>query len=215
MQLTAGTRPSKLALKQIDELKRLLPDVRFNIVAIRTRGDKDKTTPLPRTEGSDFFTHEIEQALLNGEIDIAVHSAKDLEEKTSRGLYIAAVTKSISPYDALISKDSLSLDELPLGAVVGTSSVNRQEAIKRYRGDLSVKDIRGNVDDRFRQLDNGDFDAIIVAYAALIRLGLIRRASQIIPFNIMRAHPMQGRLAIQVREERSDLKKLFEEINEK
>ncbi|NQT33335.1 MAG: hydroxymethylbilane synthase [Candidatus Omnitrophica bacterium] len=213
--LSIGTRPSQLALKQLEEIEDLFPGIVFNAFLIKTKGDKDKSTPLPLEEGTDFFTHEIEQALLKDEIDVAVHSAKDLEEEASEGLVVAAMTRSIDPYDALVSRGNLTLDELPSRSRIGTSSINRQEATKKYRKDLVIKDIRGNVDDRIKQLDEEDFDAIIVARAALIRLGLEERIAQVLPFSVIRPNSLQGRLALQVRKDRRDLIKLFEEINEK
>lgn len=212
--LRLGARPSRLAVKQAEEIVRSLPSIGFEIVSISTWGDADKRTPLSRMEESNFFTREIEDALLCGEIDVAVHSAKDLEEDIPEDLTIAAMTGSISPYECLVSRMGQTLDELPAGAIVGTSSVKRREAILKYRSDLVVKDIRGNIDERLGKLDSGDFDAIIVAHAALIRLGLADRASQIIPADIIIPHPLQGRLAIQVRKDRKDLLEIFRGINE-
>ncbi len=209
-----GTRPSKLALKQVEEIKKLLPGLEFKVVPIETKGDKDKKSPLLALEGTDFFTYEIEKSLLDRRIDVAIHSAKDLEKTTPAGLIIAAITRSIDPFDCLISGNKLTLSQLESGSSVGTSSKNRQEAIRNYRRDLVVADIRGNVDDRIAQLDDGKFDAIIVAKAALIRLGLNERAVQTIPFSIIRSHPLQGRLAVQIHRERIDLLEIFGSIHE-
>jgi hydroxymethylbilane synthase len=210
-----GTRPSLLAQKQVREITGLLPTWEFEIVPIATEGDRDKITPLTSREDSDFFTGTIERALLDGEIDIAVHSAKDLETHMPEGLEIIAMTRSISPDDALVSRNKATLDELPVGAIVGTSSKQRQAALKRARKDLVVKDMRGNVDDRLAQLDAGAFDAIIVAHAALLRLGYENRIAEIIPPSIIEPHPLQGRLAVQIRSDRDDLKELFEKCHEK
>jgi hydroxymethylbilane synthase len=210
-----GTRPSLLAQKQVQEIAGLLPTWDFEIVPIATEGDRDKVTPLTYREDSDFFTGTIEQALLAGEIDIAVHSAKDLETNMPAELTIIAMTRSISPYDALVSRNNATLEELPSGSIVGTSSKHRYEALKRARKDLVVKDIRGNVDNRLEQLDAGLFDAIIVAQAALLRLGHERRIAEIIPTWIIEPHPLQGRLAVQIRRDRDDLKELFEKCHEK
>jgi hydroxymethylbilane synthase len=204
-----GTRPSRLALKQVQEIKKLTNGISYEIVPIETSGDKDKKTPLTLREGSNFFTYEIEQALLSGCIDMAVHSAKDLETAMPKGLRLIGLTDSISPYDCLVSRPHGMLNTLKTGAIIGTSSKNRMDAIKKYRSDLVVKSIRGNVDERLNQLDIGEYDAIIVAHAALIRLGLINRISQIIPLDIIDAHPLQGRLAIQIREDRKDLLRIF------
>lgn len=214
MHIKLGTRPSKLALRQIDEIRDKLSGIGFEVVTIETAGDKDKVTPLVYRENSDFFTGEIEKALIGGKIDAAVHSAKDLEELTPKELTLAAVTKSISPYDAVVSKRGVRLNDLPMGAVIGTSSVKRKEGLLRFRYDFTIKDLRGNVDERLRQLYDGKFDAIIVAHAALIRLG-IKEGYEVLPASIIEPHPLQGRLAIQVRRSRRDLIKLFGEIDER
>ena len=206
-----GVRPSSLAFKQAKEVTSRFKEFNFNIIPIWTKGDRDKKTPLVLKEGEDFFTREIEEALLEGKIDVAIHSAKDLEDNPPQELQIALLTNSVSPFDCLVSRNNETLDQLSFGSIVGTSSRNRRDAIKHYRSDLTTLDIRGNIEERILQLDQGKFDAIIVAHAALIRLGLENRISQIIPFSIIRPHPLQGRLAIQVAGKRRDLKKLFKE----
>ena len=188
-----GTRPSRLALKQVDEIKERFPHFYFEVITIKTKGDRDKITPLSEHEKSDFFTYEIEKALIEGVIDVAVHSAKDLEKATPKELILVAVTHSISLLECLISKGNFRLKDLPSGSVVGTSSKKRKEAIINFRRDFVVKDIRGNIDERLSQLDRGDFDAIIVAHAALLRLGYEERISEIIPRDIIEPHPLEGR----------------------
>ncbi len=214
-RIKVGTRPSNLALKQTQEIRRLLPEVKFNIKPIGTKGDKDKVTSLSLRENTDFFTYEIERALLNGEIDVAVHSAKDLEENPPRDLTIAAMTRSVSRFDSLVTKRDFTLDTLPSGSIIGTSSRNRKIGVLKYRSDLATLDIRGNIDERLFQLDKGYFDAIIVAHAALIRLGYKDRISQIISLDIIQPHPLQGRLSVQVRKDRKDLIEIFRSIDEK
>lgn len=214
-RIKVGTRPSNLALKQAQEIRRLLPEVRFDISPIGTKGDKDKVSPLNLHENTDFFTYEIEKALLNREIDVAIHSAKDLEEDPPKDLTIAAMTRSVSRFDALVAKGDFTLDTLPAGSIIGTSSRNRKIGVLKYRSDLATLDIRGNIDERFFQLDKGYFDAIIVAHAALIRLGYEDRVSQIIPLDIIQPHPLQGRLSVQVRKDRKDLIETFRSIDEK
>jgi len=209
----AGTRPSPLALRQVEEVRALLPGIRIDTIPIHTRVDRDKTSPLSNQENTDFFTREIEQALLDKSIDAAIHSAKDVEEGIPRGLMIAAITASISPFDCLVSRGDLTLEKLPAGARVGTSSRKRKEALLSFRPDIIAKDIRGNIDERLAQLDAGEYDAIIVAHAALIRLGLEHRIAEIIPKQIMEPHPLQGRLAIQIREDRRDLFDIFRSLD--
>lgn len=208
-KIKVGARPSRLALKQVEEIKKRFPKIDMQVVPIYTQGDLDKTTSLLGRDDSDFFTREIETALLNGDIDMAVHSAKDLEENTPKDLIIAAMTDSISPFECLVSRGNLTLDKLSLGARVGTSSLRRKECLLNFRPDLKAQDIRGNIEERLKQLDENKFDAVILAHAALIRLGLEERIAQIIPEAIISAHPLQGRLAIQIRKDRDDLLNIF------
>jgi len=215
LHIRVGIRPSRLALRQFEEIKQRFKDISFDPVTIKTKGDKDKVTSLTSRENSNFFTYEIEQALLSKEIDLAIHSAKDLEEDIRPELVIAATTKSINKFDCLVSNQNFTLDTLPKNSRVGTSSINRRKGITNFRKDLVCKDIRGNIEERLTQLDRGDFDAIVVADAALIRLGLEALKIQIIPFKIIKPHPLQGRLAIQVLREREDLVKIFKEIDGK
>ncbi|MFH1046403.1 MAG: hydroxymethylbilane synthase [Candidatus Omnitrophota bacterium] len=210
-----GTRPSPLAAKQAEEIARRIPQFRVKIVFIETKGDQDKTTPLFGRENSDFFTAEIEAALLSGKIDAAVHSAKDLESDMPQGLIIAALTRSLSPFECLVSRGNLSLEELPRASRLGTSSLKRKEAILRFRNDLAVEGIRGNIEQRLAQLDSGRYDAVIIAHAALIRLGYEQRIAQIIPRKIIEPHPLQGRLAVQIRRDRYDLLDIFRSLDEK
>jgi len=201
-------------LKQVEEIQKRLLNTIFDVVTIETKGDKDKKTPLTQIEGTDFFTNELELALFTGRIDVALHSAKDLEIDIASDLFFVLMTKSISPFDCLVSTGGLVLEDLPSGAIIGTSSTKRKEGILKYRNDLIPKDIRGNVDERLLKLDRGDFDAIVVAQAALIRLGLEKRISQTIPPSIIEPHPLQGRLAIQIHKDRNDLIELFRGIDE-
>jgi len=199
-----GTRRSPLALKQVEEviqtLKKTYPDVKFEIVGIETVGDWDKTTPISLVEGSDFFTRQIDEALLAGEIDFAVHSAKDLPDRLRDGLTIAAVTISLDPYDCLVSKRGLNLASLPFGARIGTSSLRRKEGLKKYRPDFQMMDLRGNIEERLSKLDRGEFDAIVIAACGLMRLGLENRLTEKIPFEILQPHPLQGCLAVVTRD---------------
>ena len=200
-----GTRTSPLALKQVEEILQILrkfyPDFKAEVVGIDTYGDKDRATPISEVEGSDFFTREIDEALLRGEIDpersrsidFAVHSAKDLPEQIPEGLYIVAITKSIDSYDALVSKNGLKLAELPHGARIGTSSFRRKTQLREYRDDFDIVDIRGNIEERLKRLDAGDLDAIVIAASGLVRLGLEKRITERIPFRIIKPHPLQGR----------------------
>lgn len=198
-----GTRNSHLALKQVEEaikeLEKACPGFQAKPVSIETWGDKDKTKPISEIEGSDFFTREIDRALLKKQIDFAVHSAKDLPDRLREGLAVAAVTASVNPYDALVSKGNLKLDELPIGARIGTSSTRRKDQVKAYRKDFEAVDIRGTIGERLWQLPNSNLDAILIAAAGLIRLGLEEKISQVLPFEIIKPHPLQGSLALVTR----------------
>lgn len=212
-----GTRTSPLALKQVEEivgaLKEFYPAIKIEEVGIDTYGDRDKATPISQIEGSDFFTREIDEALLVGKVDFAVHSAKDLPDNLKENLVIAAITDSIDPYDVLVSKSGLKLHELPYGARIGTSSLRRKEALKRFRSDFQIVDIRGNIEERLEKLDNSDLEAIVIAAASLIRLGLGDRITQRIPFEILKPHSLQGALAVVIRTEDSQLLNLLSVID--
>src|SRR3989338_7367810 len=138
-----GTRPSPLALKQVEEilglLKKFSVDLKVEVVKFDTYGDKDKVTPISDIEGTDFFTKEIDGALLKGDVDFAVHSAKDLPDRIADGLFIAAITKPLEPSDCLVSKNNLKLNELPVGAKIGSSSARRKAQLKDFRPDLKVR----------------------------------------------------------------------------
>lgn len=219
-----GTRGSPLALKQVEEIGRLWEAISKNKATLKdkfnfiikpyaTSGDKDKITPISEMEGTDFFTDTIEQGLLNKEIDIAIHSAKDLPDVIPSRLIIAALTKSIDPTDALISKKNLKLEELPVGAKIGVSSQRRKEQLKKFRADLQAVDLRGNIEERLAKLDGSNLDAIILASAALIRLGLENRITQKLLKKIFEPHPLQGSLAIETRQNEPETISLFNQLD--
>lgn len=217
-----GTRTSPLALKQVEELGNLLrgfyPDIKLEVVGIDTYGDKDKNTPISQIEGTDFFTREVDDALLTGEVDFVVHSAKDLVDNLSPKLIIAAITESIDPFDVLVSKSGLDLEKLPKAARVGTSSLRRKKQLMSYRSDLQIIDIRGNIEERLNLLDSGEapkLDGIVIAAAGLIRLGLEARITQKISFDILEPHPLQGALAVVTKVENKELIKMFSKIDKR
>ena len=212
-----GTRTSPLALRQVEEileaLRKFYPDFKAEVIGIDTYGDKDKVTPISQIEGTDFFTREIDDALLKNEIDFAVHSAKDLPDMLKEGLVIAAQTSSIDPYDALVSKDSLKLAQLSYGARIGTSSIRRKSQLSKYRDDLEIVDIRGNIEERLKKLNSGNLNAIVIAACALVRLGLEKRITERISFEILKPHPLQGALAVVARAEDLKLHSLLSVID--
>lgn len=200
-----GTRGSPLALAQAQEVRRRLaqahglPESEFEIVAITTSGDRIQSRPLSEVGGKGLFTKEIEEALLSGTIDLAVHSAKDMATLLPDGLAIAAYLPREDVRDAFISTRHATLDALPPGAVVGTSSLRRQaQVLRRHRG-LRLVGLRGNVDTRLRKLEAGDADATLLACAGLNRLGLQHRITSPIETNIMLPAVAQGAIALEIR----------------
>jgi len=191
-----------LALRQVEEVRRLFPHVAFEVKTYRTLGDRDRVTPLSDVEGTDFFTREIDEALLRGEIDIALHSSKDFPEVVPCGLNVILETAPLSKNDCLVAKNNFLLKDLPPKSRIGTSSRRRKEQIRFMRPDLTVVDIRGNIEERLTLLDSGKLDALIVAHAALIRLGLEGRVSEVFHLKDFPTHPKQGRLSLAINKER-------------
>lgn len=201
--LIIGSRSSRLALWQSNHIKAQLevlhPNLPLAIKTIRTSGDRWTDAPLYKIGGKGVFTKEIEEALLKKEIDLAVHSLKDLPTTLPEGLCLGAITKRDDPRDAFLSNHFGHLSELPPQSTVGTSSLRRQSQLLHLRPDLTVKNLRGNLDSRLRKLDQGDYDAIILACAGLIRLDLDHRIREKIPIDQICSAIGQGSLAIEVR----------------
>lgn len=202
-----GSRGSALALWQTHYVRDLLqaawPDLTLTVEIIKTQGDKILDTPLPLIGGKGLFTAELEAALHHRQIDLAVHSLKDLPVTAPPGLIIGATPPRANPADALVSRGGHTLANLPPGAAVGTSSLRRAAQLLHQRPDLRILDIRGNVDSRIgKVLDNGGpYDAIVLAYAGLERLARLDVVSQILSSAEMTPAPGQGSLAIQCRDE--------------
>ena len=196
-----GTRGSALALAQSEGVRASLPgDPReHRLVIIKTAGDLQPNAALVRIGGKGVFTKEIEEALLRREIDIAVHSLKDLPTDERPGLKLGALLARDDPRDALVSREGLLFEQLRQGASIGTSSLRRRSQILAHRPDLRVQELRGNVPTRLARLEGGHLDAIIVAAAGLHRLNLIDRATQVLEEAVMLPAPGQGILAIQIR----------------
>jgi len=198
-----GTRRSALALWQahwvVERMKRHTPHLQVQVVEVHTLGDRRRDLPLSQAGGVGLFVKELEQALLRGEIDLAVHSLKDLPTRLPPGLALAAVPERGDPRDAVASRTGLPLARLPTGALVGTSSRRRAAQALALRPDLRIADIRGNVDTRLRKVEEGKYDAAILAVAGLIRLGRADRITEILPPEIMLPAVGQGALAVEVR----------------
>jgi len=201
--LRIGTRGSNLALSQTRTLESLLraqsPGLQTELVIIKTEGDVKPDEPLALMSGQGVFTRELDRALLDGRIDLAVHSLKDLPTEMREGIGLAAVSKREEERDAFLSNHCTSFDDLPEGAVLGTGSPRRKAQILARRPDLMVEAIRGNVETRIRKMDAGEVDAILLACAGLIRLGLEDRITQRLPLEAFVPAPGQGALAVTVR----------------
>lgn len=208
-ELVVGTRPSALARRQtelvIAHLQAAWPDLRCCVVTLITEGDRLLEQPLPEIGGKGLFTQAIEAALRSGEIDLAVHSLKDLPTAGADDLIIAAVLEREDPRDVLISRHGLPLQKLPPGARVATSSLRRAAQVCALRPDVEVVPLRGNVDTRLRKAALPDIDAVILAAAGVIRLGRAAEVTQWLPFDVMLPAPGQGALAVQVRADNAAL----------
>lgn len=213
-----GTRGSGLALWQAEFVKNALtqlsPEIEFEIVTIKTTGDRILDTALSKIGDKGLFTREIENALLDDEIDLAVHSLKDLPTTQPEGLAIGALTKREIPNDVLISKEAGSIVELPRNARVATGSLRRQSQLRHLRPDVEVVEMRGNVPTRIEKFLASDLDAMILAYAGIHRLGLDEHIRQIIPVSEMIPAVGQGAVAVESRTDDDGVIKLIEGINE-
>jgi hydroxymethylbilane synthase len=212
-----GTRGSRLALVQTDlalaALRAAHPQAQFETHTITTSGDKS-TESLSSIGGRGVFVIEIERALLAGDIDIAVHSLKDLPSQETPGLTIAATLPREDPRDALFSRNGETLEQLPAGATVATGSPRRAVQVLAARPDVRVADIRGNVDTRLRKVEAGEFDAVVLAAAGLKRLGWLERASEVFAAEDMIPAVGQGALAVQVRSDDSEAMALVASVDD-
>lgn len=205
--IIVGTRQSALALTQTGQAVELLKQLasehgiecQFEIKKIVTKGDRILDVTLSKVGGKGLFVKEIEQALTDGEIDIAVHSMKDMPFELPEGLVVGAIPKREDARDALITRGGRSLDELPQGALVGTSSLRRASQLQHHRPDLRIESIRGNIDSRLRKLEEENFDAIMLAAAGLHRIGWQDRISSYLPPELCLPAVGQGALCIECR----------------
>ncbi len=216
-RLVIGTRGSKLALWQAEwvkaQLEGLAPGIKIELNRIKTTGDKITDVALAKVGGKGLFVKEIEEALLEGRADIAVHSMKDVPTEFPDGLHLRAICKREDPSDALISRDNKKFSELPSGARVGTSSLRRACQIMQKRPDLAVSMLRGNLDTRLRKLDEGEFDAILLAVAGLKRLGFAQRITERLTPEIMLPAIGQGAVGIECRADAPEINSLLEPLN--
>jgi hydroxymethylbilane synthase len=211
LEIKVGARGSPLSRKQVEEvykeLKALHPHVLFHPSFVETVGDRDKKTSLRLLDKTDFFTREIDHLLLKGECRIAIHSAKDLPHPLPPGLALAALTKGVDPSDSLVLRHQ---ETLPQDGIVATSSERREASVKCLFPHARFVDIRGTIEERLARLDQKVIDGVVIAEAALIRLGLTTLNRLPLPGENA---PLQGRLAVIVRQEDHEMLALFKELN--
>jgi hydroxymethylbilane synthase len=211
-----GTRSSALALQQtrvaVDLLQAAWPDLTVETIEIRTTGDKIQDVPLAKIGDKGLFVKEIEEALLNGRIDWAVHSVKDLPSQLPKRLTLGMLAPRVDPRDALVARHGMTLATLPEKAVIGTSSLRRRAQLLHWRPDLEIVPIRGNVDTRLRKLATEGLDGIVVAVAGLIRLGWQARISDILPPEICLPAVGQGALGVEMRRADREAQTLFQPL---
>lgn len=212
-RLVIATRGSQLALWQAEHVKAriaaIAPAVEVTFNVIRTQGDKILDIPLAKVGGKGLFVKEIEQALLDGAADVAVHSMKDVPAELAPGLTLAAVSTREVPWDALCARAPVTVDTLPRGARIGTSSMRRQSQLLAARPDLEIAMLRGNVPTRIKKLDDGEFDAIVLAAAGLTRLGMADRITQLLPLELSIPACAQGVLGLETRADDAPVRDLI------
>ena len=214
--LRIATRKSPLALWQAEFVKQALqqhyPALNVELCTFTTQGDKILDTPLSKIGGKGLFVKELENAMLNHEADIAVHSMKDVPMELPPGLELAVICERENPYDAFVSNQYSSIEQLPQGALIGTSSMRRQCQLKHWRPDLQIASLRGSVGTRLGKLDNDEFDAIVLAAAGLIRLGMAERIRQEIPEALSTPACGQGAVGIECRADDEQIKSLIQPL---
>jgi hydroxymethylbilane synthase len=215
--LLIGTRGSRLARIQTETVREMLSSLHSDrtwlLREIRSEGDVRRQASLASIGGRGVFVKALEEKLLADEIDLAVHSLKDMPTRLATGLKIEAVLPREDARDALVSRDGSTLDDLPAGAVIGTGSPRRRAQLLAYRNDLVIQDVRGNIDTRLRKLKNGDYDALIVAAAALVRLHRTSVVSRYLPPVLMLPAVGQGALAVEMRERDEEVSRLIQPLN--
>lgn len=208
--LIVAARRSPLSLVQVREVEAEMrtfhPTLSFQCLFVDTQGDKDQTTSLRTLDKTDFFTKEIDALLLECACRIAIHSAKDLPEPLPAGLTLAALTQGLNSADVLVLRENVQFHELPPKSIVATSSERRENAVKLLRDDLSFIDIRGTIGQRLAKLETGEVDGVVIAEAALIRLGLTHLNRIRLPGDTV---PLQGKLAVVVRHDDEEMIHLF------
>lgn len=213
-KIQVGARASPLSRTQVQEVLQELrhhhPQVEFDIHLLATSGDLDHKTSLRMLDKTDFFTKEIDELILTGVCRLGIHSAKDLPLPLPKGLIVICTTRGLDPADSLVFRSGESINTLQPGAVIATSSLRREEMVKQLRKDLTFKDIRGTIGERLIQLEKGDADGVVIAEAALIRLGLTHLNRIRLPGTTVEG---QGRLAIVARKDDTEMRLLFRSMD--
>ena len=198
---------SQVQTREVEqELQQYHPHIHFEPVYQVSHGDQDRTTSLRSLGKTDFFTREIDALVLSGDCDIAIHSAKDLPDPLPEGLSLVCLTRGLDSSDSLVFRAAESLNSLRSGACIATSSTRREEAVRQLRSDLIFRDIRGTIEERLAVVDQGEADGVVIAEAALIRLGLTHRSRIRLPGSTT---PLQGQLAVVAKQESLKVKELF------
>lgn len=212
-----GTRDSQLAMWQAkwvkNQLTKFYPHLQFELVPMKTKGDKILDVPLSKIGDKGLFTKELEHGLLSDELDMAVHSLKDMPTLLPIGLTISTFCEREEPRDVFLSKNGLHLEDLPAGAIIGTSSLRRKSQLKHYRPDFEFMDLRGNLQTRWRKLAESNMEGIVLAAAGVKRLGWEERITQILSENMMLSAVGQGSIAIEIVEQRTDIQELLSQLN--
>ena len=219
MKIVVGTRGSKLALVQtnwvVDELKKANPEIEFEVKIIKTKGDLVTHLPLHKIGDKGLFTKEIEQQLLDKEIDLAIHSMKDMPSYLPEGLKFAHSPRREDPRDALIFREGYkTLEDLPQGAKIGTGSKRRKYQLLKHRPDLEIVPIRGNIETRIKKIETENLDGVVLAASGLRRAGLEEKIDYYIPTDIMLPAPAQGILALEIREDDKETEKIIDSIKD-
>ncbi|MGL4914022.1 MAG: hydroxymethylbilane synthase [Romboutsia sp.] len=219
MKIVVGTRGSKLAVTQtnwvIDRLKEKHPNVEFEVKIIKTKGDIIQNVSLDKIGDKGLFVKEIEQQLISRQIDMAVHSMKDMPSSLPDGLKFASIPKREDPRDVLILKDGYScLEDLPQGATIGTGSKRRKYQLLNCRPDLNIVSIRGNVDTRIRKIVDENLDGVVLAASGILRVGLEEKISYYLPTDVVIPAPAQGALAIEIRKNESEIEEVINSLKD-
>ena len=219
MKLVVGTRGSNLALVQtnwvVEQLKKNNPDIEFEIKIIKTKGDLIKDLPLDKIGDKGLFVKEIEKSLLDKEIDLAIHSMKDMPSYLPEGLKFAHSPRREDPRDALIFREGYkTLEDLPQGAKIGTGSKRRKYQLLKHRPDLEIVPIRGNIETRIKKIETENLDGVVLAASGLRRAGLEEKIDYYIPTDIMLPAPAQGILALEIREDDKETEKIIDSIKD-